>query len=464
VIIGGGLAGMAAADAIIRQCPHRCEVTLVESRRQTGGRAGSFTDPESGDAIDYCQHVAMGCCTNFLGLIDRCGLTSAFRRHQQLRFFHPDHPPSCFAPARFLPPPLHLAGALGGLNYLNRGQQAQIRRGLWRLMRTGTDALRNTTAANWLAENGQAPATIAAFWDVILVSALGEETGVVTMAAARKVLIDGFAAARGAADILIPREPLAVLFGQRLPDALRKLGVRLLVGDGVKQVSDNDDGVSVELTSGEQLTADHLISAVPWNRVGTLLGQTAAAAAIAHFDDLQRFPTSPITGLHLWFDREITSQAHAVMVGTISQWLFRDPIDSPRDSVEHYYQVVISASHQARQLPREELVDRVLVELRHAFPEARAATLLRHRIVTDPRAVFSIRPEVDAMRPPARTPLPWLHLAGDWIATGWPATMEGAVISGRMAAASVLDREGITPVDIDPGLPPSWLARWLIKP
>ncbi len=152
------------------------------------------------------------------------------------------------------------------------------------------------------------------------------------------------------------------------------------------------------------------------------------------------------------------------MVGTISQWLFRDPIDSTRGAQDHYYQVVISASHDARQLPREALVDQVLGELRHAFPKAGDARLLRHRIVTDPKSVFSIRPEVEAIRPPARTPLPWLHLAGDWIATGWPATMEGAVISGRMAAASVLDREGLAPVSVDPGLRPAWLARWLIRP
>ncbi len=126
VIIGGGLAGMAAAEAIVRQCPHQFDVTLVESRRQTGGRAGSFTDPNSGEAIDYCQHVAMGCCTNFLSLMDRCGLTTSFRRHQQLQFLHPDHPPSSFAPARFLPPPLHLARALGNLNYLNRLQRRRF--------------------------------------------------------------------------------------------------------------------------------------------------------------------------------------------------------------------------------------------------------------------------------------------------------------------------------------------------
>ncbi len=182
--------------------------------------------------------------------------------------------------------------------------------------------------------------------------------------------------------------------------------------------------------------------AVPWHRIADLLGGTSATAAVPNLAAFARIPASPITGLHLWFDRQITTKPHAVMVGTISQWLFRDPINSANDSDEHYYQVVISASHQARRIPKAELVDRVVAELRQAFRGARDANLLRYRIVTDPNSVFSVRPEVDTLRPAARTALPWLHLAGDWIATGWPATMEGAVISGRMAASSLLEQEG----------------------
>ncbi len=152
-------------------------------------------------------------------------------------------------------------------------------------MRTETKKLQQTTAAEWLADNGQQPATIAAFWDVILVSALGEETTVVTMAAARKVFIDGFAAARGAADVLVPREPLSVLFGQQLPATLRDLGVRLLIGDAVKRVIEHDAGVSIELTSGKQLSTDHLVSAVPWYRAAELLGQTSASSAVPNLTE-----------------------------------------------------------------------------------------------------------------------------------------------------------------------------------
>ncbi|MEM9589603.1 MAG: FAD-dependent oxidoreductase [Planctomycetota bacterium] len=144
--------------------------------------------------------------------------------------------------------------------------------------------------------------------------------------------------------------------------------------------------------------------------------------------------------MHLWFDRPITEREHAVLVGTVSQWLFRDPCPnvSPLSDVAergHYYQIVISASADANAMPKQELVDVILSELRATFPEACNATLTHFRLVTDPKSVFSIRPQVDAIRPASATGVPWLALAGDWTQTDWPSTMEGAVISGRKAAS-----------------------------
>ncbi len=454
---------MSAAEALARSHPRKFRITLLEAKRQTGGRAGSFQDPVSGEPVDYCQHVAMGCCTNFLELIGRCQLQDSFHRYSALQFLHPDHLPSSFAASRWLPPPFHLAGTIASLQYLSRSQKNQLRHGLWRLMRTKTDDLRQRTAADWLAANGQEPSTIRDFWDVILVSALGEETQAVTMAAARKVFIDGFAAARGASDLLVPKVPLSDLFGQRLPQAMAALPVDILTSSSVKHLIESETEIRLQLASGESIVTDHVIAAVPWHRIGELLTNTSASA-VPNLDAFTRFPTSPITGLHLWFDRQIISRPHAVMVGTISQWIFRDPIAADTDSELHYHQVVISASHQARRIPKDKLVVQVINEIRHAFPAACKANLVRHRIVTDPNSVFSISPEVDAIRPAARTALPWLHLAGDWIATGWPATMEGAVISGRMAASSVLKQQGLPPVEIDDGLPRGWLSRVLIKP
>ena len=456
MIVGGGLAGLSAAETLARQYGDRFEIVVLESKRSSGGRAGSFADPHSGESVDYCQHVAMGCCTNLIGLLDRCGLAGSMQRYTELQFLHPHHLPSRFAPSRCLPAPLHLAGALAALRYLNRKQRRQIRRGLLAMFRASSGALNSQTAGDWLGAHDQDAETIRVFWDVIVVSALGERTELVSMSAVRKVFVDGFAAARGASDVLVPKIPLAELFGQRLCGAIEQLGVRVMTSTPVQRVADR----VIETSDATRFDAEHVIVAVPWHAIANLFSQ----AILPGVDRYAQIPASPITGLHLWFDRELTDRPHAVMVGTIAQWLFRNPTYLRSASSDCYYQVVISASHQARTLPKEQLVKTVVTELRHAFPAAKQAKLLRSRIVTDPMSVFSNRPEVDAIRPPSRTPLPWLHLAGDWIATGWPATMEGAVISGRMAAQSVATREGWGNIEIDPGLRRSWLSRWVIKP
>ena len=471
IIIGGGLAGLSAAEAVGRWHPGRFDVTVYEGKRVAGGRAGSFSDASTGDDVDYCQHVAMGCCTNFLGLIDRCGLSDSIRRYEDLLFLHPDHPPSPFRPSRWLPAPLHLGGAFSSLRYLSAAEKREIRRGLWRLMRTPSRTLADVLAGDWLVSAGQEKSTIAKFWDVVLVSALGEQTDRVSMAAARKVFIDGFAAVRGASDVCVPSRPLSTLIGHDMPATLAKLGVQVVTNKAVESVL-ADRTVSF-VDRSEPIIADHVIAAVPWYRVNGLIRDETLRRSLPNLSGWADFPASPITGIHLWFDRPITDRPHAVMVGTTAQWLFRDPVESlcgggggsthPGGETRFYYQVVISASAEARVMSRSTLIETVMSELRHAFAGARQATLLSSRIVTDPRSVFSVSPEVMRLRPPARTALPWLHLAGDWIDTGWPATMEGAVIGGAMAAASVMKSESLSPTPIDAGLKPGWLARTLIR-
>jgi len=164
----------------------------------------------------------------------------------------------------------------------------------------------------------------------------------------------------------------------------------------------------------------------------------------ADVDDLE---PAAITAVHLWFDRPITSLPHAAVVGRTSQWLFtRDcpnfcvskngtvPFTKPPFTKPQYCQVVISASHRLARRPREAWIAEIRGELEALLPAARQAKLLHARAVTHPAAVFSVTPESDRFRPPPQTLLENVFLAGDWTATGWPATMEGAVRSGQKAA------------------------------
>ena len=468
-IIGGGLSGLSAAHSLaiaLKPSGLNPEIILFESRRATGGRAGSFIDPKTGQCVDYCQHVAMGCCTNLIDLIDQCGLSDQWTRHRQLSFHHPEFPVSPFAPNRWLPPPLHLLPTLGKLAYLSARQRREICTGTLKLMRTRSESLRNVTAQDWLAGAGQSPETIRDYWDVVIVSALGETSQAVSMAAARHVFIDGFLAARGASDVLIPRQPLSELFGNHLPKVITNLGVNLHTQAAVRSIdhrkdSSNKHKLNIHVGNTQE-SFDHVIVAVPWHQVGKVVSESLAGAAGIQPDHWASVPTSPISGVHLWFDIPITDAPHAVMVGTMSQWLFPRPTEASHSG--HYYQVVISASRQVRQMSNQEVTDLIVEELRIAFPKTRDAKLLASRVVTDPQAVFSIRPEVDAIRPASPTALPCFHLAGDFVQTGWPATMEGAIISGRQAANSCLTAMRQPTIPISSGLPKNWLTRQLIRP
>jgi len=379
-----------------------------------------------------------------------------------LRFHHPEHPPARFWKSRWLPAPFHLVPVLGGLKYLTAKQGIEISRATWALMRTSSESLRRTTAMQWLTDHGQSAATIRDYWEVVLASALGESCERVSMAAARKVFIDGFLACKDASDVLVPRRPLATLFGETLSTAISHRGATIKIGTRID---------AVQMTATDQWkvaygsvteTFDHTIVAVPWFAIAKVISPATASRAGIDVEKISAVASSPITGIHLWFDREVMKQPHAVLVGTLSQWVFRreNGLDS---SSENYVQVVISASHDLRKRPANEIIDFVVEELRHEFPLAKNARLIRARVVTDPNSVFSLTPQVDAMRPHASTNLPTLHLAGDFVQTGWPSTMEGAVISGRMAAASVLGHPGSLTQLVTPSLSRSPLSRLFLR-
>lgn len=329
-------------------------------------------------------------------------------------------------------------------------------------MRARRDQVADVTALQWLVSQGQSSSTICDYWDVVIASALGDSCERVSMAAARKVFIDGFLVCPDASDVLVPKRPLASLFGEVIPAAIAKLGVTIQTGTKVRSV--RHDAANKMLIEFENRSAefDHVIVAVPFFALSKIIAANTAMAAGLAIDRYASVPCSPIAGIHLWFDRPVMNRPHAVLVGTLAQWVFRR--EAERDAkAANYIQVVVSASHDLRQLDSDEVISRVVAEIQHAFPEARNATLVHGRVVTDPQSVYSLSPEVDGIRPEASTALPCLHLAGDFVQTGWPATMEGAVISGRMAASSVLQKFGFQRPTIHPGLPRPWLSRCLIR-
>jgi uncharacterized protein with NAD-binding domain and iron-sulfur cluster len=197
--------------------------------------------------------------------------------------------------------------------------------------------------------------------------------------------------------------------------------------------------------------------------------------------NLSQLETAPISSLHLWFDRTITELPHAVFVGRLSQWLFNRtaisqsvPNGSKSEQVtqrdggaarrgEQYCQIVISASRNLAGLSQDEVERKILAELGEIWPNAREAQVVHRRLVTEHRAVFSVRPGAERLRPPQQSPIANLQWAGDWTRTGWPATMEGSVRSGYLAAENILVRLGMPERLIQPDLPTAFWSRWLLN-
>jgi squalene-associated FAD-dependent desaturase len=476
VIIGGGLAGLAAAAALAGR---DLDVTLLESRTRLGGRAGSFTDSASGQLLDVCQHVSMGCCTNLAHFCRTVGIAHFLRPQRDLWFLTPDRRLSRFG-ADSLPAPLHLARSFLRAHYLTLTEklriawglaclkypslalqacvrhpslalQACVRRPSLALQACGqhpslalqacggqSPADTDPPFADWLERHGQTPRTVARFWGLILTSALNETPDRIGLRYARKVFLDGFLRHRRGCEVELPQVPLGRLYGPELQGWLECHGVHLHLGRAARGLRiAGREVVGLEMRGGDIEEADWYIAAVPFDRLLDLLpGEIAAEPPFAGLRNLE---TSPITSVHLWYDRPIAPLPHAVLVDCVGQWLFNRGETTPG---EHYLQVVVSAARAFRGLGHEEVERRIVAELAGLFPAATAARLVRARVVTEHAATFSAVPGVDRWRPPQASPLRNLLLAGDWTATGWPATMEGAVRSGYLAAEALLRRRG----------------------
>jgi squalene-associated FAD-dependent desaturase len=424
IVIGGGLAGLAAAARLAR---HDWRVTILESKSRLGGRAGSFTDPTTGELIDACQHVSMGCCTQFAEFCRTVGIDHLLAPQKTLYFMTRDRRVSRFK-ADPLPAPLHLARSFLSAHFLTLGEKWKLARGLSRLVHEPAD--HDPPFLPWLQTHRQTQRTIDRFWSVVLVSALNESIERIGLKYARKVFRDAFWSDRRGFEVQIPTVPLDRLYGPELQQWLAAHHVEVRLNAPVTQFSFRARAIeSATLRTNETLSADAYITAVPFDRLLSL-SPSDLVDREPTFANLRNLELSPITSVHLWFDRPITELPHVVFVACVSQWLF--------NRGNNYVQIVVSASHQFRGVRADDIQNRILDELNAMFPNLSAAKLLRSKVVTEHAATFSPVPGVDQWRPGPVSPIENLFLAGDWTATGWPATMEGAVISGNNAAAAVL--------------------------
>ncbi|MFM8219194.1 MAG: FAD-dependent oxidoreductase, partial [Planctomycetaceae bacterium] len=251
IVIGGGLAGLACAAALGER---GCRVVLLESRLRLGGRASSFYDSESGEWLDNCQHVSLGCCTNFARFCEQMGISQFIAREPRLTFIGPRGTRHDFSSSA-LPAPLHLAASFAGLSYLGWSDRVSLARGLRKLARTPSAQLRGVAFDRWLADAGQTPGAIENFWHVVLVSALSETVDRLDAAHARKVFVDAFLSHRAGWEVWLPTVPLDRLYGAELQESLRARGVELRLNAAVQRVQADGKGVEVQLRNQERLAA-----------------------------------------------------------------------------------------------------------------------------------------------------------------------------------------------------------------
>jgi squalene-associated FAD-dependent desaturase len=425
-VIGGGLAGLSAAAALGEAGFH---VDLFESRAFLGGRATSYPLGASEDApetIDNCQHILLRCCVNLLAFYQRLQVADRIQFHREFYFIEPGGRISVLQ-SGWLPAPMHFSESFVRLRFLSLADKISVAQGLLALRsehRTRTD-LDRITMADWLREKRQTPAAVERFWRQVLVSAINEELDRMAALHGFQVFWLGFLARSDSYQMGIPSVPLGDLYTSEAWQRFPNVSIRMRTP--VSEIAiDQGRACGVRTAHGTH-PCDAVISAVPFERIEPLTPGIQW--------DTAGFEHSPITGIHLWFDRPVTDLPHATLLDRTIQWMFNK-------SGGRHVQLVVSASRSLLKTPRGEVIDLALRELAEFFPRVREAKLESAHVVKEVRATFSAAPGLETRRPETRTAVPGLFLAGDWTRSGWPATMEGAVRSGHIAAEAVAAEMG----------------------
>ena len=425
-VVGGGLAGLAAAAAL-GGAGYR--VRVLEARPYPGGRATSYEIPGAdgtSERIDNCQHVLLRCCTNLLDFYERLGARDRIRFHKTFYFIEPGGRTSTLKSGMF-PAPAHFAESFLRLRFLDTRDKLAVARALLALRheRRSRSDLDRITMLDWLREKRQTPRAIERFWRQVLVSAINEELDRMAAIHGFQVFWLGFLAASNSYEMGLAGVPLGELYSREGWSGLPS--VEFEFRTSAQRIYTGPDGITGVLANDEVRKADYYVLALPFERLPALAPELGL--------DIDPFGHSPITGIHLWFDRSVTELPHATLLDRTIQWMF-----NKQDG--RYLQLVVSASRTLVGMGRSEVIELAMRELAEFFPAVRQTQLEKAHVVKEVRATFSAVPGLEGLRPGARTRFPNLFLAGDWTRSGWPATMEGAVRSGYIAAEAVTEAAG----------------------
>ena len=436
IIIGGGFAGLAAGVALAQAGKRVC---LLEQKPYLGGRARSFRDPITGSVVDNGQHVFMGCYHSTIRFLETIGTLDRVRFQPRLAvpFLERDGRLSRLDCPGW-PAPWHLFGGVLRSGSFTWKQKLEV----WRLgkdlrsVRPNAAPVAGENVTAWLTRRGQSEALQHNFWDLLCIAAMNEDPHIASAQLFERVLRLALFSSPADSRLGIARVGLSEAYTTAAAAYIEARGGRVQTGRGVKQLLIAEGACrGVDLGAGEKIEGAQVISAVPWHQMAVLVPNDLLrtepffAAALA-------LRPAPIISINLWFDAPVTNLQFAGLRGTTIQWLF----DKSRilATSDHYVSLVLSAAREHISRSKEELVAISLRELGEMLPAVRRAKLLHSLVIKERFATFSPSPEAEPLRPSARTPIRGLFLAGDWTATGLPATIEGAVQSGYTAAREVV--------------------------
>ena len=440
LVIGGGLAGIAAAA---RLAEYGWRVTLLEARSSLGGRAFSFVDRESGRELDNGQHVFVGACRNLTEFFERIEVGDLWHLQPRLNvdvYDRVGRRGKLYGLGG--PAPGHLLAAFVTYRHLSLGDKLRAVRGVIAAMLADRTApeMETTSFYHWLRAQGQSERCIDNLWNVIIEGTLNDNIRDVSAAMGLMIAQDGLLKGRREINIGYPKASLGQAIGVPSKAYLHKLGVRTLLGCPVHAIKADEDAsvLGVEAGAGRVFRADAYVSAAPFWILPSLIPNHLAG--IEPFNSLNGLQASPIVNVHLQYDRPVMDGEFCYFLDNPLQWVFNDSLirggDQPHGGQS--LTVSISAAWEHIDLPRTELASRIADEMQAAFPRARQAQLVISTVVKQRNATFRCTPGTQRFRPGAVTASPNLFLAGEWTDTGWPSTMEGAIISGYNAAAAVM--------------------------
>lgn len=439
VILGGGLGGLSAA---VRLAESGLRVTLVEHRPFLGGRTYSFLDPVTGDVVDNGQHLLLGCyhaTRRYLRLIGSDHLAQ-LQGSLQLKFLRPGQPPSMLR-CPPLPAPAHVfVGLLGlrSLSWADRARLFAVGRALLDLDADREHRLDAMTVTEWLTSLGQSPEARKVLWDVLAIGSLNDDPAKVSALLFFRVLRAAFLGRREHSSFLVPRAGLSPLLVDSARRFIESRNGRVLTGvRAAKLVHDGHALREVLCDDGQSLTAGTYVSAVPYYALSNLLGKSSPAPGL----DLTRFRSSAIVSVNVWLDREVMTDQLAAMLDTTIHWVFNRSALVGSPGKRQHLCAVISGASQLVHLRNEEIVRRTIEDIAAVFPKAKGSVVERALVIKERRATFCPEPGLDRIRPAPQSSFANLFLAGDWTATGYPATIEGAIVSGELAAHAVLKKQ-----------------------